>query len=75
MHISEEYAQSLFNEALQTDIVRSLQCDLHRTPWSAAIKEDLLFQLDCLKNCIDKLHLAYIASMESVGERLVGGGI
>jgi hypothetical protein len=70
--VTEEYAASLFNEALQSDIVRQMQCDMHRMPWSPSLKDDLLFQLDCLKLCVEKLHTAYVASMDAAGERLVG---
>jgi hypothetical protein len=84
--VTEEYARSLFNEALQSEIVRTqqrdiaaLQCRLHREPWNSQVAsalagdlDDLMFSLSVLKGCIEKLHTAYVAGIDQAGERLVG---
>ena len=75
MIISETYAEALFSEALQTDMVRNIQCQFHRRPWSSTLKEDLLFQIDSMKRCIENLHAVYVSEMEASGERLVGGAV
>jgi hypothetical protein len=70
--ITEVYATTLFQEALQTDMVRNLQCDFHRRPFDSALRDDLLFSLDSLKRCVENLHAVYVSEMEAAGERLVG---
>jgi protein involved in temperature-dependent protein secretion len=70
--VTEAYAEAIFTEALQSEMVRALQCAIHRRPWDRTLRDDLLFQLDCLKGCIEKLHEAYVGSIDACGERLVG---
>jgi hypothetical protein len=70
--ITENYAAALFAEALQYDMVRQLLPQLHRAPWSSELKDDLIFQIDSLKRCIENLHAVYVSEMEAAGERLVG---